>query len=255
MRKKKSTPPRQPPLLEELEPRILFSAGLEGVLLDTDELNELLDEVPAVELVLPAVQQTTPVEAETQSKELVVVDSATPDYQRLVDDILTQAGADRQIEVVMLDATDDGFAQFREILDDYSDLDAVHLISHATDGAISLGASTLNFDTLLSSTSTIKGWGNAFSEDGDLLIYGCNLAASADGQALVDALSRLTGADVAASDDLTGHQSLGGDWELEYRAGDIETEVAVSVDAQQNWGHLLDVAVDTTSTGSSAGGR
>jgi hypothetical protein len=48
-------------------------------------------------------------------------------------------------------------------------------------------------------------------------IYGCNLAASEDGKALVDSLARLTGTDVAASDDLTGSLDKGGDWELEYR--------------------------------------
>ena len=41
-------------------------------------------------------------------------------------------------------------------------------------------------------------------------------------------LAELTGADVAASDDLTGHASLGGDWELESHIGLINTEVFAS---------------------------
>ena len=243
MRKKKPAPTREPLVLEELEPRILFSAGVEGVLfdvIDTDVMNELLDEVPAVELVLPALENTTPVvAAEIQPRELVVVDIVTPDYQRLVDDILAQVGKEKQIEVVLLDELDDGISELGEVLVGYTDLDAVHLISHASDGAVSLGGDTLNFDTLVNRASSIKNWSNAFSEEGDFLIYGCNLAASADGQALVNALGRLTGADVAASDDPTGSTNLGGDWDLEFQAGQIETDVFVSADAQQQWSGLL----------------
>ena len=44
------------------------------------------------------------------------------------------------------------------------------------------------------------------------------------GGSLLDRLGTLTGADVAASDDLTGSARLGGDWDLEYGNGRIETE-------------------------------
>ena len=57
--------------------------------------------------------------------------------------------------------------------------------------------------------------------------------------ALVDSIAALTGADVAASDDLTGSALLGGDWDLEYRAGDVETAIAVSTQFQQDWSHVL----------------
>ncbi len=52
-------------------------------------------------------------------------------------------------------------------------------------------------------------------------------------------MAELTGADVAASDDRTGHESLGGDWDLEYTAGDIEAEVAVSLPVQAKWAATL----------------
>ena len=75
-----------------------------------------------------------------------------------------------------------------------------------------------------------------------MLIYGCSLAETADGRELVDALGKLTATDVAASDDLTGNKILGGDWELEYEAGDIETTIAFSDDVQQNWQGTLEGA-------------
>ncbi|HBJ36743.1 MAG TPA: hypothetical protein DDZ51_18705, partial [Planctomycetaceae bacterium] len=58
--------------------------------------------------------------------------------------------------------------------------------------------------------------------------------------ALVDSIAMLTGADVAASDNLTGHSDLGGDWDFEYVVGSIETQVAVSQDVQSQWIYTLD---------------
>ena len=52
-------------------------------------------------------------------------------------------------------------------------------------------------------------------------------------------MSRLTGADVAASEDLTGSAARGGDWELEFRTGAIDAQVLVSLPAQREWDHLL----------------
>ena len=85
--------------------------------------------------------------------------------------------------------------------------------------------------------------------DGDLLIYGCDLAATERGEQFVDSLARLTGADVAASDDPTGHADLGGDWELEYRSGDIESDIPLDQDVQDDWSHTLAIATDNVSTG------
>ena len=90
--------------------------------------------------------------------------------------------------------------------------------------------------------------GKMFSlERGDVLIYGCNLAESADGAALVNSLSKITGADVAASDDLTGNSILGGDWDLEYKTGEIESSLAFSTDVQKNWQGVLNAEAQAAS--------
>ena len=77
------------------------------------------------------------------------------------------------------------------------------------------------------------------------MIYGCDVAQTDAGRALIDSLARLTGADVAASTDLTGSALLGGDWDLEYANGDIETAVAFGADVQQNWFGILPTAAIT----------
>ncbi len=97
----------------------------------------------------------------------------------------------------------------RDALSTRKDITAVHIIGHGADGAVELGKDTLNFESLLENATQIKSWGNALAPGADLLIYGCDVAQHADGRALVDALSRLTGADVSASEDLTGQRSQG----------------------------------------------
>jgi len=194
-------------VFEELEPRLLLSADLPidlpAVL--APDLGE--DEPVAVheEIITTAVT-----EGQYASCELVFVDTDTPDYRLLVDDLLGNSSEDRLIEVVLLDNNSDGITQITDTLVEHRELDAVHIISHGSEGSIDLGGTQLEFDTLLANTKAIQGWAEAFSENGDLLIYGCNLAASSEGQALVDSLARLTGADVAASDDLTGSAERGG---------------------------------------------
>ncbi|MFX5046110.1 DUF4347 domain-containing protein, partial [Acinetobacter baumannii] len=69
--------------------------------------------------------------------------------------------------------------------------------------------------------------GGALNPDGDLLLYGCEVAGDA-GQSFVTALAGISGADVAASNDLTGSSALGGNWTLETKVGSIETAAAFS---------------------------
>lgn len=62
---------------------------------------------------------------------------------------------------------------------------------------------------------------------GDLPLYGCAVSEGATGQAFLARLAEVTGAEVAASTDVTGRP--GGDWGLEARVGPVEAaSLAVS---------------------------
>ncbi len=232
-----------------MEPRLLFSADLDGGLVSggPEAHTALLDPALTDALAPASGAAGETVAASVIRQELVLVDTDTPDYQQLVDDLQANTDVTRHLEVILLDNTRDGIHQVTEILSYHSSLDAVHIIAHGADGSIDLGGSTLDSASLQANTGLIETWGDALTTEADFLIYGCNLAASAAGQSLVTALGELTGADVAASDDLTGSAALGGDWELEYTTGTIEAGVAVSTGTQQQWGSvLLDFFVDTT---------
>ncbi|HTM55323.1 MAG TPA: DUF4347 domain-containing protein, partial [Pirellulales bacterium] len=167
--------------------------------------------------------------------EIAFVDTAVLNYQQLVEQIASSRSEARQIDVVLLDRSRDGVEQISQALATRSDLDAVHLISHGTEGAIQLGSIWLSNDNLPAYSATIADWGKAMKADADLLVYGCDVAQLDDGKALVDKLARLTGDDVAASEDLTGSADLGGDWTLEYANGRIDTSLAIDVTKAQTW--------------------
>ena len=188
------------------------------------------------------------------SHELVIVDSYAHSYQQLVDDLLANSDNSREIDVFVLDADRDGLEQIKELLGEYENLDALHLVSHGTEGAVKLGDTWLDNENLADYSEDIAAWKNSLSESADILFYGCELAASESGRAMLNTLGSLTGAAVAASEDSTGHVRHGGDWDLEYSTGAIETPIAFSSTVQQNWDALLAPVEDDFSSGDYLGG-
>ena len=156
-------------------------------------------------------------------KEVAFIDTGVADYQTLVDGI--RAG----VEVVLLDAGQDGVAQMALWAQTHSGYDAIHVLSHGSDASIQLGQFQLSNSNLNTSQvqSELLSLGQALTVNGDLLIYGCDVAQNANGQAFVNALSGITGADIGASTDATGSGIKAGDWVLEYKTGSIQ---AASID-------------------------
>jgi hypothetical protein len=227
---------RRRPVIEEIEPRILYSADFSPVILDAHAVAPAAEHrvVDAAGDFVTESAVATASAPQVVRHEVVFVDTAVPDYQKLVQDITANSDAQHTYDVVLLKPGADGIKQITQTLARTHDVSAVHIISHGADGQVQLGDTTLNFDSLLKNASLIKGWGQALAPGADLLIYGCDVAEYADGKALIDALSRLTGADVAASTDLTGAAAQGGDWNLEYRTG-----VTVSPLADLAWNGVL----------------
>ena len=178
-------------------------------------------------------------EEETQRSELILVNDDVVDHESLVEDIENGEDPNRTLEVIVLDSSQDGFEQVTGILQDHSDLDAIHFVTHGSESFIGVGNDWLNDTTLDENRDAIASWGDALSETGDILFYGCNIAPDSDGQDLLVKISELTGADVAASDDITGHDSLGGDWELEFQTGKVESASAATETIRGNWTHQL----------------
>ena len=249
---KKVTPNNAKFVFEELEPRLLLSADGLGVITESSvaTLHDLVNEDNQHTLIIQEYSERSSVAVHNAIEvsgrevsgrtELVIIDSRAPNFQQLHNDVIKAQQQGRDINVVILDAHRDGIQQISDAISQYNKLDAVHIVSHGKDGQLELGATQLNKQSLKQRSEEIAQWQDVFTERGDVLIYGCNLAESSDGTALVNSLSKITGADVAASDDVTGNSILGGDWELEYKTGGIETSLAFSTDVQENWQGKLD---------------
>ncbi len=215
--------------VEELHPGSVdeaesnWSVGLDYLDLDLD-----------VEVITPEHSLDEP----AADLEIIFVDSSVDDFESLIADLLQQQGH-QHFEVVTLDSHSDGVEQISHALAGRTDVAAVHVVSHGAAGQVQLGNTILNSENLDGYAGELASWQAALTDNADLLFYGCDLASDHAGEELVAALGELTGADVAASDDLTGHESLGGDWDLEFVSGLIETDIAFTIDVQADWHGLL----------------
>jgi hypothetical protein len=228
---------------EDLEARLLFSADpLVASLLGVDALMATqAAATPATALmstvngsVTSQVQSTNAAASTAQPShlEVVFVDAGIDHAEQLVRDLRQQDG---QLRVVLIGANEDGIAVITETLKSFHGVDAVHIISHGDAQGIQLGQTFLDQATLQLRAGQIAQWSQSLNAQADLLLYGCNLAANLTGQTLVSDLSLLTGADVAASTNMTGARSMGGDWTLEYSTGHIDTLVAANGLTQAEW--------------------
>ena len=243
----------------ELEPRVLYSAApipvemAEG--LDVNELaeNPLFDSIDLQtaddvnsqafsqnevddDLML-GLSESFGVEPAI-ANEFVFVDAGVADFEWVSQQIQDEFP---EANVVVLDSQVNGIEQITDALAGAQHVSAVHFISHGSDGNVQLGNSMLNNETLGLFTDQIVQWSHSLTLEADLYFYGCNLAGSETGVELLESLEAITGADLAASDDLTGHESLGGDWDLEYQSGDLsQSDIAFS-QLQENWNSVLGV--------------
>ncbi|MBR9886752.1 MAG: DUF4347 domain-containing protein, partial [Oceanospirillales bacterium] len=238
-------------VIEPMEPRYLLS----GDLMVVPPVQEQIAQESLIDLSLEAeknmslavaVQQ--PVDAASAEKvvdQVIFVDTGIKDSEALIQQALASSSLDiSRYEVVYLDSQSDGVEQISQWLKKYEGLDAIHLLSHGSAGQINLGNAVLDQASLEQYRSELSAWGDALSEQGDILIYGCSVAGLPEGDSLVQALADMTGADVAASEDVTGAEAFGGDWDLEVQAGLIDASLLLDGAGWQ--GVLADFTSDAT---------
>ena len=169
-------------------------------------------------------------------RDVFFIDASLPDLFTLTSALSADA------EIHFIDATQDGLEQIAlELrgLQGESGIDAIHIFSHSSAGELLLGSTTLSSYNINSYAATLSQIGSALSPAGDILLYGCNVAAGDEGRAFVESFARLTQADVAASDDVTGSAALDGDWMLEVKSGVVEAVVPMTGDDLQQYTQTL----------------
>ena len=229
----------------ELEPRIAFDAAMvetAAVVTDnvqTDTAAETGPDVAETSVsATPDIDEVNPapiLPALDGRQEIIFIDPHVTDVEQLI------SGIDPAAEVIFLSSDQDGIEQISSVLAGRNDIDAIHIIAHGDAGQLNLGTGVLNADSIRTQYHyELSEIGAALDENADILIYGCNFGEGEIGEEAVAGLALLTGADIAASDDITGHKNLGGDWDLEVQYGAIETGVFVSQTAQMAWVSSLD---------------
>ncbi len=236
--------------LMALEPRMLFDGAAIATGADaldqTSQPTELNQQGWSEALREAAVAYET--NNPTQATALLVVDQSVEGWQQLIQ------GRAANTDVLILDRDKDGLAQIAGAVAQYSNLQSIQIVSHGDQGVISLGNRLVSEISLDQSAGALSTIGGALSKDGDILLYGCEVGSGAKGAAFLQALARSTQADVAASTDLTGAASLGGNWDLEVKVGSVEAGTVLSADATANFGSLLDsVVVPLGGTGKLSG--
>ena len=172
------------------------------------------------------------------SKPIVFIDSALPDYDKIVRAV--SSGPDAvDADIVVLDSTKSEIGQITDTLAARTGVTAVHIFSHGFEASVGLGATQLDLAGLNEHADELSSWRLALQPGADILLYGCDIGAGDDGSAFISRFSELTGANVAASTDDTGGTQQGGNWILETSTGPIEATLPASEAALASYDHLL----------------
>ncbi|UAJ73308.1 Ig-like domain-containing protein [Synechocystis sp. PCC 7339] len=136
---------------------------------------------------------------------------------------LLQSAVLPNVAAITLDPDQDGLRQITEALGRQGAVRSLHILCHGSPGCLHLGNGHLGLDNLALRSQELKGW-FAGVDSPQLFLYGCNVAAGDAGAEFVEKLAGLTEAGVSASTTAIGHQSLGGNWVLDFQTGDIVVE-------------------------------
>ncbi|NVD99869.1 Ig-like domain-containing protein [Massilia sp. BJB1822] len=211
-----------------LEQRFMFDGALAA---SAAEIAPRPESAPVAAAVL--VREARPAATDGR-KEAVFVDVALKDYRQL------EAAVRPGLAVLEIDSRRDALAQIAAWAAQHEGYDAVHILSHGGEARFLAAAGAAPGASL--DAAVREEWralGQALKPEGDLLLYGCDVAGGAAGQSWMASVADTAGVDLAASINKTGAQSQGGDWILEKHMGRIESGSPFEAQRIQNYAGVL----------------
>ncbi|MGB0564893.1 MAG: DUF4347 domain-containing protein, partial [Spirulinaceae cyanobacterium] len=187
---------------------------------------------------------------------LLFIDASVTDVSTLLQDLPTQ------IQPWVLPCEASGLQTITQQLKAHTQatgqlIEAVHLVCHGGPGSLRLGQTHLSRETLPQYATLLAQWRSYLSPDAEILLYSCQTAATAAGRSLLDCLTALTGAKVAASSTRVGNAPLGGNWDLDVRTAPMNGAVAFSAAVQAQYGGVFNIvrleAIENASEAGSLG--
>jgi large repetitive protein len=236
-----------------LEARILFdAAGASAADMHVDDASRLAEAQKIASEKASAVgdyKSTAIFDANVTStsnvgQTVVVIDSRVTNFEGLLQ------GLDPNAIVRVIQANEDGVKVIGQLLGSTGNVSSLQIVSHGQSGLLSLGTSLLDNNSFanVNVTSELSGWRTGLTANADILLLGCDVAQGAKGQDFVQKLADITGADISASTDDTGAAALGGNWQLEFTVGNVESRIAFSSAAVTAYEYLLPAGPTSTLT-------
>ncbi|MFV3078023.1 DUF4347 domain-containing protein, partial [Niveispirillum fermenti] len=185
-------------------------------------------------------------QAETVVRTVVFIDTTVSDYETLIKDIAPDA------KVVLLDPEQEALSQMTQALAGMSNLDSIQVVSHGGEGHLYIAGRVYWADGLANRAQDLQAIGAALKPGGDILFYACNVGAGEVGQEFAQTIHRLTGADVAVSNDQTGN-ATGQNWTLELQTGIIEATTPFAASSMEAFSGRLNTVTVTVASGTAAG--
>ena len=183
--------------------------------------------------------------SESTVQEILFIDATVMDYPTLV------AGVKPGIDVAVIDSGEDGIAQMTAALAQRRNIEAIHIVAHGAPGRVFIGQSILCAETLPHYTAQLESWRSFLVDRAEILIYSCWTGLGEAGDALIDGLAEATRTHVAASTNLTGSSTLGGDWGFGKSTGNIQTSLGFVPQVLENYPGTL--AIFNVTNGNDSG--
>ncbi|MDY6784349.1 MAG: DUF4347 domain-containing protein [Cyanobacteriota bacterium] len=128
-----------------------------------------------------------------------------------------------------------------EIANQGGKVSAIHLLAEGNEGEFWLGRDYISSENVGDYEQQMQAWAGVLTAEADILLYSCLTALGYTGEELINALAGFTGADVAASTNLTGSEALGGDWVFESQTGTIEVGLGFEQQVLEDFAGKLQV--------------
>ncbi len=201
--------------------------------------------------VFPVDQLDATISTDGKRNELIVISGSIYGADEAIAELAERA------DVLQLEVGQDPMEEILAWMEKQGDrkYDAIHIVSHGASGYLSLNGVVIDAEYLAANPDVFAELGNHITDDGDIMLYGCNTAEGAAGEAFISQLAELTGADVAASTGTVGGYS--GNWQLDFAMGEIDA-VHITIDGYKkslaseikvnSWYLLKDILEDMQST-------
>ena len=163
--------------------------------------------------------------------EILFVDCSVPDL------VTIRANLRREVQAIVLDNGTSAARQIASAIDGHEGLAAVHIMAHGAPGQVIFAAGDWSKETI--NHEDFSAIGKALRHDGRLLLWSCHVGEGPRGRNFVDALSRATGAAVAAASDRIGSPSRGGNWQLKVRKFPDEPAAPLTAAGMAGYAGLL----------------